>query len=67
MAHINDLYEQQAKDLLHRLCDALGIEQEDRTKAKVEAEIREIKEVRQQILETSLESTIGDAVRDLMD
>ena len=67
MAHINDLFEQQAKDLLHRLCDALGIEQEDRTKAKVEAEIREIKEVRQQILETSLESTIGDAVRDLMD
>ena len=34
MAHINDLYEQQAKDLLHKLCDALGIEQEDRTRAK---------------------------------
>ena len=40
--HINDLYEQQAKDLLHRLCDALGIEQEDRTKANVEAAIRQI-------------------------
>lgn len=37
MAHINDLYEQQAKDLLHRLCDALGIADEDRTRAKVEA------------------------------
>lgn len=39
MAHINDLYEQQAKDLLHKLCDALGIEQDDRTRAKVEAAI----------------------------
>jgi len=37
--HINDLYEQQAKDLLHKLCDALGIADEDRTRAKVEAAI----------------------------
>lgn len=41
--HINDLYEQQAKDLLHRLCDALGIEQEDRTRARVEADIAKMK------------------------
>ena len=40
--HINDLYEQQAKDLLHRLCDALGIEQEDRTRARVEEVVREL-------------------------
>lgn len=41
--HINDLYEQQAKDLLHRLCDALVIEQEDRTRARVEADIAKMK------------------------
>ncbi len=40
--HINDLYEQQAKDLLHKLCDALGIEQEDRTRARVEEVVREL-------------------------
>ena len=39
--HINDLYEQQAKDLLNKLCDALGIAEEDRTRANVEAAIRE--------------------------
>jgi hypothetical protein len=39
--HINDLYEQQAKDLLNKLCDALGIAQEDRTRANVEAAIRQ--------------------------
>lgn len=42
MAHINDLYEQQAKDLLHKLCDALGIADEDRTRAKVEEVVREL-------------------------
>jgi hypothetical protein len=41
--HINDLYEQQAKDLLNKLCDAMGIAEEDRTRANVEAAIREIR------------------------
>lgn len=43
MAHIDDLYEAQAKQLLHKLCDALGIEQHDRTKSGVEKEIARLK------------------------
>lgn len=43
MAHIDDLYEAQAKQLLHKLCDALGIEQQDRTKSGVEKAIAGLK------------------------
>jgi len=45
MAHINDLYEQQAKDLLHKLCDAMGIADSERTKSGIEAAIGKLKSV----------------------
>lgn len=41
--HINEMYEVQAKQLLHKLCDALGIEQQDRTKSGIEQAITRIK------------------------
>lgn len=43
MAHIDDLFEQQTKQLLHQLCDALGIEQQDRTKSGLEKAIAGLK------------------------
>jgi hypothetical protein len=43
MAHLNDLYEAQAKALLTKLCDALGMEDEDRTKSGIEAAIAQLR------------------------
>ena len=42
MAHLNDLYEAQAKALLIKLCDALGMAEEDRTKSGIEAAIGDL-------------------------
>ena len=36
VAHIDELYEVQLQQLLHKLCDALGIPENERTKSDIE-------------------------------
>ena len=49
--HINDLYEAQSKALLTKLCDALGMAEEDRTKSGIEAAIAGIRKPRKTSIE----------------